>query len=252
MINLMEQECFKINTKFLLIGLVGSQAYGTATEESDEDYMGVALAPLSYYTGLDQWQNEGTKEFKKEKGDEYDAVVYELKKFFKLCLGFNPNVIPLLYLPKYKYATAGGMQLVYNADIFVSKYAYDTFIGYAKSQLSNVKKGITGKYGAKRKELIQKYGYDVKFAMHTIRLLTMINEFFSTGKMSVNRGSDIPHLLDIRHGKITEKEFFQEAEFLLSIAQGEFEKATWIPDKPDFKRANELCMDIIEDNKFYA
>lgn len=230
----------------LILGQVGSKAYGTDTLESDDDFMGVILAPMSCYIGLDSWGQSGTKESKRENGSPVDAVYYDIKKFFNLCLGFNPNVIPLLYLQKYVHVSPGGQMILSNADMFTSKLAFDTFIGYSKSQLSSVQRGVTGKYGEKRKALIQKYGYDVKFAYHTIRLLTMIQEFFSIGLMNVHRGADIPYLMSIREGKVKQEEFFKLAEDLMHLVGRCFDDAKWIPDKPDYERANRICMDVID------
>ena len=53
------------NSKILLLGQVGSKAYGTSTPESDDDYMGVCLAPMNNYIGLKEWNHHGTKEIKR-------------------------------------------------------------------------------------------------------------------------------------------------------------------------------------------
>jgi hypothetical protein len=161
-------------------------------------------------------------------------------------------VIPLLYLRKedYRFVSPEGQLILDSRHIFTSAYALDTFVGYAKSQLLNVKKGITGKYGAKRKALIEQFGYDVKFAYHTIRLLGMINEFFQSGQMNVHRGHHVPYLMSIRAGEVTEGEFFEVAEKLLAEVEASFMKATWIPAKPNFEAANLLCMKIVEMGKF--
>ncbi len=239
-----------LNAQPLLVGKVGSHAYGTATAESDDDYMGVILAPISCYTGLNTWSNDGTYELKRANNQEVDAVFYELQKFFKLCLGFNPNVIPLLYLDQYEIVSPAGQLLLDNRDMFVSKRAFHTFVGYAKAQLINVERGVTGKYGAKRKALIEKYGYDVKFAYHTIRLLLMIARFFETREMNVNMGVHIPMLMDIREGKISKDGFFSMATALMLVVERSFNNATWLPEKPDQEKANNICMEIVEENKF--
>lgn len=237
-----------IGDGLLILGQVGSKAYGTSTPESDDDYMGVVCAPLSCYMGLDKWANDGSMEIKRAQGAEVDAVVYDIRKFFKLCLAFNPHVIPLLYLrdEDYRYLHPVGKRIISCRHIFESKRALNTFVGYARGQISNVQRGITGKYGEKRKKLIEEFGYDVKFAYHTIRLLGMIQEFFEIGEMTFHRGSDVEFLMEIRRGEVAQGEFFQIADALMDQVTFAFNKATWLPDEPDYKKANELCVTCIK------
>jgi hypothetical protein len=196
-------------------------------------------------------------------------VAYELHKFVRLCLGFNPNVIPLLYLRPSDYLEVhpGGQLLLDNRDAFMSVRAYDTFIGYARGQLSNVRRGITGKYGEKRKALIRQYGYDVKFAYHTIRLLRMIVEVMTARQINaqshkmggfkpvsenfeVYRGNiDAAELMEIREGHWSLDRFFEEADKLIVIAEHMKVKADF-PEQPDYDRVNKLVMDIVEKFKF--
>lgn len=243
-----EQELVKNLPELIILGQVGSKAYGTNTPESDDDFMGVAIAPLSCYLGLDKYHNDGSLEFKRNDGEDFDAVVYDIKKFLKLCVGFNPNVIPLLYLREedYRILTPIGKKIVDNRKLFESHRALDTFVGYAKGQLSSVKRGVTGKYGEKRKALIKQYGYDVKFAYHTIRLLGMIRHFFSHGEMNVYRYGDIPKLMDIRMGYWSQEKFFENAEFLMNEITCLFEDAKlWLPEKPNMAAINNLCEECI-------
>ena len=69
----------------------GSWAYGTNTPESDEDFKGVAVAPREMYLGFSKtWEQAESK--------EPDLVIYELRKFFNLAAGGNPNITELLYV----------------------------------------------------------------------------------------------------------------------------------------------------------
>lgn len=249
-VNTSDISIFDLNQKegqHILVGLVGSQSYGTSTKDSDYDYMGVAVAPLSHYTGLNRWEDDGTLKIDKRATHNAELTEFEIRKFMKLAKGFNPNVIPLLYLrdQDYIWKTAGGAMLIECRDAFVSKRAYDTMIGYAKSQWKAVFNGDTGKLGDKRKELVKIYGYDVKYAMHTIRILRTGLEFFTTGVFSVYRFKDKDELLDIRTGCWTLQEWLKEVDHLLELA----EKAACegnLPDKPDEETINALTMDLVE------
>src|ERR1035441_6671246 len=175
-------------------------------------------------------------------------TVFDIRKFLKLALAFNPNVIPLLYLrfEDYEIITpSGGQKLIAARGAFTSKRAYATMIGYAKSQRHAVVNCNTGKLGMKRKELVEKFGYDVKYASHTVRLLRMAIEFFRYGQFTVYRTCDRDVLLDIRNGKWTLNKWLAEVDYLLELAQAA-EKESNLPEKTDFGKVNDLCMDIIQ------
>lgn len=124
----------------ILSGLSGSHSYGTAIEESDIDIMSLVVAPSSFYFGLDNWGNSGTKEiqFIDENGILNEHKFYEIKKAINLFSNFNPNIIGLLWLNKYEHITSAGNLLVQNRTIFNSKKVYNTFVGYAYSQLQKM------------------------------------------------------------------------------------------------------------------
>ena len=58
----------------------------------------------------------------------------------------------------------------------------------------------TGRMGAKRKELVEKFGYDTKNASHLIRLLKMGIEALTTGELLIER-PDNNMLLEIKRGE---------------------------------------------------
>lgn len=152
---------------------MGSHSVGTAGPDSDTDLMQVVLAPMEHYLGLDLWGQQGTREHVTETPDgRTELVQYELRKFLRLCAGFNPNVIPLLYLDKWEQVDDVGIQLVWKRSLFNSKKAVYAFAGYAHGQLKKMQspEAPTGQLGAKRKALREKYGYDTKYAYHAVRL----------------------------------------------------------------------------------
>jgi len=244
-------DVFKLNERvgsYILVGQLGSKAYGTDTPESDDDFLGVAVAPMSHYTGLDKWENDGTLKIDRKELFNAEITVFELRKFLRLCLAFNPNAIPLLYLrdQDYEIKKVGGQDLIFNRNAFVSRRAYDTMIGYAKGQRKSVIDGDTGKLGMKRKELVKTYGYDVKCASHTIRILRMAIEFFRDGEFNVYRSNDRDELLDIRNGKWSLGKWLGEVDYLLEQAQ-QAEKESNLPEKSDYDRINQLCMNLVKE-----
>jgi hypothetical protein len=133
-----------------------------------------------------------------------------------------------------------GLELIKNRHWFESQKAYHTLIGYAKGQLNSVENCVTGKLGTKRKELVKEFGYDVKYAMHTIRILRMAREFFGTGNLKVYRENDIEELLFIRNGGLKKDEW-------IDLANQEIQLALWAADKkilppePNTEAIKEFC-----------
>ena len=191
----------QIKNQIILEGIRGSQSHGTYVPThpdsiDDEDLIAIVIMPMDHYFGLKHFD---TKEIKYER---YDLVVYELKKFIGLLLKQNPNVMSLLWLEDCHYTkrTEIGNEIIKNRDIFVSKKAYKSFSGYAFSQLKRMThfQAYEGYMGAKRKKLVDKYGYDTKNASHLIRLLKMGIEFLIEGRLNVMR-YDNQMLIDIKY-----------------------------------------------------
>ena len=234
--------------KTILEGIRGSQAHGTYVPQhpdsvDDEDLMGVVVMPIEYYCGLNHFEVQEIK-FKK-----YDCVFYDIRKYISLLLKQNPNVVMLLWLQEHYYTkrTEWGNLLIQNRDIFTSKKAYQAFSGYAYGQFKRMThfQAYEGYMGAKRKALVDKYGYDTKNASHLIRLLKMGIEFLSTGQMNVFR-HDNDMLIEIKYGKWPLEKVKTEAERLFKLAE-EAHMNSKLPNEPDYKKANELCTQIILD-----
>jgi hypothetical protein len=102
---------------------------------------------------------------------------------------------------------------------------------------------FNGYMGAKRKALVEKFGYDCKNAAHLIRLLRMGIEFLKDGELYVKR-EDAPQLLDIKKGCWTLKQVKDEADRLFKLSEETYLKST-LPKGPDIKKINELCIRTI-------
>ena len=238
---------FDLKLRTILLGLMGSHSHGTYIPPEnggidDIDVMGVCVPPKDYYLGLKQFEQVDTWV------DEYDIVIYEVRKFIRLLLKNNPNVLGLLWLPKKDYIvlTSEGQKLIDNRELFSSKIAYHSFTGYAKGQLKRMTHfKFEGYMGQKRKSLVEKFGYDCKNAAHLIRLLRMGTEFIETGELNVFRKHDAEQLIDIKRGKYKLNDIKEMAEKLFDKADRALEK-TALPDRPNVNKAEELLIEIIE------
>lgn len=241
----------RVGEKILISALIGSHAYGTATDESDMDFMTVIAAPDSVYLSLDWFGQQGTKERKNMCGDVIlsESTEYEVTKFMRLCQNFNPNVIPLLWLSSYLEVHPLGQLLIDNRRIFNSKVALYSFVGYASGQVQKMgaNNPATGKMGARRKELRDKFGYDTKYMMHALRLSRMIAEFFECDgeELIVDRTNyDAEFLKKVRAGGITYEHGKEQIEVMLEMAKRKAAKSS-LPEEPNKEAIRDLARYIL-------
>lgn len=193
---------FDLMDRTILLGYRGSTVHGTYIPKElgisvdDKDVIGICIPPKEYYFGLQRFEN-----YEKFEG-EWDTIAYSLEKYMRLLLKNNPNVMGLLWLEDkhYIYKTTYGERIIENRDIFTSKAAFKSFGGYAHGQLHRMTHGAKKGYmGKKRKELVDKFGYDTKNASTLIRLLKMGIEFLTTGELQVDR-PEKHQLIEIKKG----------------------------------------------------
>jgi len=198
----------------IIRGIVGSTAHGTAIEgQDDRDEMGVfvepavnvcGLTPLDHYVYRDQ--PEGVRS---QPGD-LDLTLFSLRKFCRMATQGNPSVLILMWLPDYILLTELGRRLVALRGAFISKNAGERFLGYLVAQ----RRALTGEKTktVRRPELVEKYGYDTKFAMHALRLGLQGIEYLTQGRISLPVAEpDLSTLRAVRSGAVA----FDEALALI-------------------------------------
>lgn len=237
----------------ILEGFRGSQAHGTYIPSDDPnsiddiDYMGIYVMPIDYYLGFDSYRHK--YEVIESFIGNIDKVSYEIRKYVSLVSVCNPNVLSMIYnRPQdYNVMTPAGRMLIDNRDIFLSRrHIFDAFGGYARSQMrrmTHIK--FEGYMGAKRKKLVEKYGYDCKNAGHCIRLLKLGIELLNTGILQVYREHDRQLLMDIKTGKYTLPEVQLMAEKLFVELSDAF-AGSILPMENNKEAINTLLIEIIK------
>jgi predicted nucleotidyltransferase len=130
----------------ILVIRTGSHLYGTSVPESDEDFMGLFVAPKRYYLGLESIKEVNcnivskSADGKNDK-DAVDSKLYELKNFVRLAASGNPNIIELFFAKEDNIVAANfiGRRLLHNKFLFPSMLVKQRFIGYAVGQLHKAK-----------------------------------------------------------------------------------------------------------------
>jgi len=189
--------------------IMGSVAYGVANDTSDMDVYGFAIPSRDYVfphlrgeiegfstpgPRFEQFQQHHIKDHPKE----YDVCIYNITKYFKLCMHSNPNMVDSLFVPRrcVLYSTPVGELVRENRHLFLSKAAWPKFKGYAYSQLHKMR---TKNPEGGRVKTVEKYGYDVKFAYHVVRLLNEVEQILSTGELNLEANRE--QLKSIRRGE---------------------------------------------------
>jgi predicted nucleotidyltransferase len=220
----------------------GSTAYGTKVETSDLDVKGIAFGPIEHYLGFDS-------RFEQVAQNEPDLTVYELTKFLRLASVGNPSLIELLYTDPSDHllVTPAFERILSVRDKFLSKHIH-RFAGFAHSQMADVKKSIDPNRGPgeNRADLVEKYGYDTKAAMHAVRTLKMAQEGLSQHKILVRR-PDAEELISIRRGAWTVDYFFSWFDREKSRMDSMYKRST-LPDEVDSAFLNRLCIELVSEH----
>jgi len=95
-----------------------------------------------------------------------------------------------------------------------------------------------------RKDMEAKYGYDVKHAMHLVRLVRMAKEILRDGEVHVFR-PDREELLQIRRGEWPFERILEAMDNSDYELEEMYHKST-LREKPDHKGISDLYMDICE------
>lgn len=240
---------FDLAAHTICAATMGSHSHNTYVPKEDPDsiddvdIMAIVVPPPHRTIGLREWEHWTLQK------DELDVVAYSLRKFVGLLLKSNPNVVGLLWLPKdlYLYRHPVFDRLIENRELFGSRTAYQAFSGYAHAQLEKLEAGaFKGYMGAKRKELVQRFGYDAKMASHAIRLLRMGGEFLESGNLKVFRDEDADEIRSIKRGEWSIERVREEADRGFQKAKEAVSRSP-LPDQPDFAAADKLLVEMTFD-----
>lgn len=235
--------------------IMGSRAYGCNEQDSsDYDVGGFCIPPkdeIFIHQGkVPGWDKipEPYEQFQQahiqdhDAGKEYDFAIYSIVKFFNLCAHSNPNMVDTLFVPTncVTYSTLLGQKVRDNRHLFLSKLVWPHFKGYAFKQLKDMEgKQVSGK----RLPSVQKYGYDVKYAYHIIRLIDECEQLLTYGDLDLQRAKE--QMKSVRHGDWTKEQIVDYFQRQLPILESAYTNSK-LPDLPDMGKLRTLLLECLE------
>ncbi|MFD7613567.1 DNA polymerase beta superfamily protein [Streptomyces sp. NPDC059828] len=203
--------------------VMGSRAFGLATDGSDTDRRGVFLAPAPLYWRFDKPPTH-------VEGPADEQFSWELERFCELALRANPNILECLHSPLVERIDDTGRELLALREAFLSRQAHETFVRYALGQRRKLDADVR-RHGAPR----------WKHAMHLLRLLASCRDLLRTGRLVIEVGEDRERLLAVKRGEVP----WAEVESWMARLSDEADRAvigTPLPGEPDHRRVEDFLV----------
>ena len=241
--------------------IMGSVAYGVSSDTSDMDIYGFCIPPkdLVFPHLAGEIAGFGTQKKRFEQyqqhhifdqdelqghGRTFDLQIFNIVKYFQLAMENNPNMIDSLFTPQtcVLHITQVGNMVREQRRMFLHKGAWAKFKGYAYSQLHKM---TTKDPQGKRKEIRDKFGFDVKYAYHLVRLLYEAEQILLEGDIDLQRHRE--HLKAIRRGDLTEPDIRQWAADKEKQLENLYLQSQ-LPAKPDEEKIKTLLLNCLEEH----
>lgn len=260
----------------MYLTVMGSVAYGVSDGASDFDVYGFVIPPkdvvFPHLAGeilgfgrqkkrFEQYQQHHIydKDALGGKGRNYDICVYNIVKYFSLVMENNPNMIDSLFTPRRCVLTSTVVweMIREKREMFLHKGCFHKFKGYAYSQLHRMEPKFEEVYNEEtdeweyrqifpqgnRREMVEKYGYDLKFAYHVVRLLLECEQILETGDLDLERDREI--LKAIRRGE-WELQEVKDWFYLREKYLDELYHTSKLPHSPNQEAIKELLLNCLE------
>jgi uncharacterized protein len=205
--------------------LAGSRLYGTNTPESDIDQRGVCLEPVNSLVGLQSPFEQ--KELPP------DTVIYGLRKFLRLALAGNPNILDTLFAPPefWIVSTPAWNEIYALRHAFLSQRVRKTYVGYAMAQLSLLQ----------RQEVPKK-----KHAAHLLRLMIQCVSILLYEDYSpvLDKDTQLGMIRSVLDGEMSIDTVIEMADQMKVSINAMHSN---LPDEPDPSEVEKLMVKIYQD-----
>ncbi len=230
----------------------GSQLHGVKLEgKDDHDIYGIYIeTPEScFWEGFPHFVTSTAPDNVRNKAGDVDVICYSLRRFARLAAAGNPTILHMLFTPADSQEDFW-RAVIASRDLFLAKAHAHKYKGYADAQLRRMMgdRG-RGKHG-QRPELEQQYGFDVKAAMHVLRLLHEGIEFVSSGWVTLPRPEpERSKLVAVRRGEWSQGRVVAEANRLFADLDAAAENSP-LPECVDLdavgRLVTQICLDAWE------
>jgi predicted nucleotidyltransferase len=232
--------------RLILLFVGGSELHGAKVHGTDDlDIYGIYIEPPEMVLGLESmphfvWSTAGND--RRNGPSDVDVTLYSLKKWAGLACKGNPTALHFLFAEN-AVAVANNVWLDILRDrrAFLSRTFVKPFLGFADDQL----KRMTGSKGrgkkGQRPEIEEEFGYDVKAAMHTLRLLYECKELLSDGRITLPR-PEREFLVRVRTGKYSMDKVVAMAQKLFAECE-EAARSSTLPERVDRAAISRILTD---------
>jgi predicted nucleotidyltransferase len=235
--------------------IMGSNCYGVSIDNSDWDMVGFCVPPkdmvFPHLAGVIQGFGRQIQKFVcyqkhhvNADNRVYDLNSYNIVHYFQLCMDNNPNMIDSLFVPRecIVHSSKISEMVREKRKMFLHKGAWHRFKGYAYAQLHKMD---NKKPEGKRLATVEKYGYDVKYAYHLVRLLGEVEQILTRHDIDLRLNRE--HLKAIRRGEVTEADIRKWAADKEHTLEKLYENSS-LPYGPDEDAIKQLLLDCLEEH----
>ena len=226
--------------------LSGSEVVGMALDgQGDRDELGVYLETPEQLMGLSPTaesyvQRTQPQSVRSGPGD-VDVTLYSLRKYMQLATAGNPSILVLLFAPE-KYilhTTRLGRELRGLTPAILSKNAGYRHLGYLDGQRERMVGGGHQGRVPNRPELIEKHGYDTKYASHALRLGMQGCELVRCGRITLPMNEvDLALCMQVKRGEVDFPTALSMVDDIRNRLDTNIRKFNVLPDEPNLWRIN--------------
>jgi hypothetical protein len=235
----------------ILHTVVGSGVHGIAIPGTDDhDEMSVFIEPVGCVIGTDESMDIVTYRTKPEgersEPGDIDLSMHSLRKYLRLAAVGNPTALLPLWCPAEDviHMNETGEALRELRHAFMSKQSVERFLGYMYSQHGRMMGHGRRSSVPNRPELIERYGWDVKYGAHALRLAYQGHEICTTGTLSLPLPSpERAHVLAVKRGEIPRQEVSRSIVGLTEATMKMLKNGTPLPPEPDWVRISAFSID---------
>ncbi len=162
--------------------------------------------------------------------DQEQECYWELEKFLRLALRANPNVLECLNSPIIEKTTPLAEEMLSMRQAFVSRRAYETYLGYADGQFRKLENAMrsTG-------EMTWPH------AMHLLRLLYSGTRLMKEGQVFVDVSEKREFFLGVKRGEMSWEDLQRHRQQMTQDFEAALD-STSLPNEPDFDQVDEFLI----------